>query len=52
MTLLALPFTTNVTLEEGSVGRMVGFGKVGLMDVVDSLEDIVVVLLLGGTVNF
>ena len=52
MTLLALPFTTKVTLEEGSVGRTVGFVEVGLADVVDSSDDIVVGLLLGGTVKF
>jgi len=52
MTLLALPFTTKVTLEEASVGRMVGFVEVGLADVVDSLDDVVVGLLLGGTVKF
>ena len=52
MTLLALPLTTKVTLEKGLVGTMVGFVVVGLADVVDSLDDVVVVLLLGGTVTF
>ena len=52
MTLLALPFTTKVTLEKGLVGTMVGFLVVGLADVVDSLDDVVVVLLLGATVKF
>ena len=31
---------------------MVGFVEVGLADVVDSLDDVVVGLLLGGTVKF
>ena len=52
MTLLALPFTTKVTLEKGLVGTMVGFLVVGLADVVDSLDNVVVVLLLGATVKF
>ena len=52
MTLLALPLTTKVTLLKGLVGTMVGFLVVGLADVVDSLDDVVVVLLLGGTVTF
>ena len=52
MTLLALPFTTKVTLEKGLVGTMVGFMVVGLADVVDSLDNVVVVLLLGTTVKF
>ena len=52
MTLLALPFTTKVTLVQASVGTRVGFVEVGLEDVVDSLDDVVVALLLGGTVKF
>ena len=52
MTLLALPFTTKVTLEKVLVGTMVGFLVVGLADVLDSLDDVVVVLLLGATVTF
>jgi len=52
MTLLTLPFTTKVTLEEASVGRTVGFVEVGLADVVDSLDSVVVGLLVDGTVKF
>lgn len=52
MTLLALPFTTKVTLEEGSVGTMVGFVEAGLEDVVDSLDDVVGGWPLGVTVDF
>ena len=52
MTLLAFPFTTKVTLEEALVGTMVGFVEVGLADVVDSLDDVVVALLLVGIVKF
>ena len=52
MTLLALPLNTKVTLEKGLVGTIVGVLEVGLADVVDSLDDTVVVLPLGGTVKF
>lgn len=52
MTLLALPFTTKVTLEEGSAGTMVGFVEAGLADVVDSLDDVVGGWPLGVTVDF
>lgn len=52
MTLLDLPLTSKVTLEKGLVGTMVGGLEVGLADVVDCLDNVVVVLLLAGTVKF
>lgn len=52
MIFLDLLFIFKVILEKGLVGIMVGGLEVGLVDVVDCLDDVVVVLLFVGIVKF